>query len=66
MNFKIRFKDIDFFNKENKVNIKSEKLGKEMPLKLAKAFYEEFYSNIFSNKGIKTAFRKSIKKDLLK
>ncbi|WP_233709487.1 hypothetical protein [Borreliella bavariensis] len=47
MSFKIRFKDIDFLNKENKVNIKSEELEKEMPLKLAKAFYEEFYSNIF-------------------
>ncbi len=65
MSFKIRFKDIDFLNKENKVNIKSEELEKEMPLKLAKAFYEEFYSNIFSNKGIKTAFRKSIKKGLV-
>ncbi|AEL19591.1 hypothetical protein [Borreliella bissettiae] len=64
MSVKIKFKNISF-NAENSVNIKSEELKRELDFKLAKAFYKEFYSNIFSNKGIKTAFRKSIQKGLV-
>ncbi|ACN53348.1 hypothetical protein QIA25_00470 (plasmid) [Borreliella spielmanii] len=62
---KIRFKDICSFNTENSINIKSEELEKEITFKLAKVAYKEFYSNIFSNKGIKTTFRKSIQKGLV-
>lgn len=65
MSIKIRFKDIYSFNTENSVNIKSEELEKEITFKLAKVAYKEFYSNIVSNKGIKTAFRKSINKGLV-
>ncbi|PRQ95182.1 hypothetical protein [Borreliella burgdorferi] len=64
MSVKIKFKDISF-NAENSINIKSEEIKKELNFKLAKAFYKEFYSNIFSNKEIKTAFRKSIQKGLI-
>ncbi len=64
MSVKIKFKDISF-NAENSINIKSEEIKKELNFKLAKAFYKEFCSNIFSNKEIKTAFRKSIQKGLI-
>ncbi|MGF7101987.1 hypothetical protein [Borreliella kurtenbachii] len=64
MSVKIKFKN-NSFNAENSINIKSEELKGELDFKLAKAFYKEFYSNIFSNKGIKTAFRKSIQKGLV-
>ncbi|SCW38704.1 hypothetical protein SAMN02983004_00887 [Borreliella japonica] len=64
MSIKIRFKDICSFN-ENSINIGSEELDKEITFKLAKAAYKDFYSNIFSNKGIKIAFRKSIQKGLV-
>ncbi|WNY60675.1 hypothetical protein QIA03_04170 (plasmid) [Borreliella bissettiae] len=64
MSVKIKFKNISF-NAENSINIKFEELKRELDFKLAKAFYKEFYSNIFSNKGIKTAFRKSIQKGLV-
>ncbi|MBB6208352.1 hypothetical protein [Borreliella lanei] len=63
MSVKIKLKDISF-NTENSINIKSEELEREINFKLAKVAYKEFYSNIFSNKGIKTAFRKSIQKGL--
>ncbi len=65
MSLKIGFKDIYFLNKKNSINIKSEEFDKEISLKLIKAAYKEFYSNIFSNKGIKMAFRESIKKGLV-
>ncbi|WKC80325.1 hypothetical protein [Borreliella tanukii] len=65
MSVKIGFKDIYSFNAENSINIKSEELEKEITFKLAKSAYKEFYSNIFSNKGIKMAFRKSIQKGLI-
>ncbi len=65
MSVKIEFKDIYSFNAENSINIKSEELERDITFKLAKAAYKEFYSNIFSNKGIKIAFRKSIKKGLV-
>ncbi|QFI14989.1 hypothetical protein QIA37_00425 (plasmid) [Borrelia sp. CA_690] len=61
MSVKIKFKDIPF-NAENSINIKSEELEREITFKLAKDAYKEFYSKIFSNKGIKSAFRKSIQK----
>ncbi|WKD01248.1 hypothetical protein QIA01_04635 (plasmid) [Borreliella americana] len=64
MSVKIKFED-NSFNAENSINIKSEEITRELNFKLAKAFYKEFYSNIFSNKGIKTAFRKSIQKGLV-
>ncbi|APS99344.1 hypothetical protein Bmayo_04430 (plasmid) [Borreliella mayonii] len=64
MSVKIKLKDISF-NAENSINIKSEELKREINFKLAKFAYKEFYSNIFSNKGIKTAFRKSIQKGLV-
>ncbi|WKC78483.1 hypothetical protein QIA30_00410 (plasmid) [Borreliella turdi] len=65
MSLKIGFKDIYFLNKKNSINIKSEEFDKEISLRLIKAAYKEFYSNIFSNKGIKMAFRESIKKGLV-
>ncbi|MBB6213396.1 hypothetical protein QIA17_00410 (plasmid) [Borreliella californiensis] len=64
MSVRIKFKD-STFNAENSINIKSEELKRELDFKLAKAAYKEFYSNVFSNKGIKTAFRKSIQKGLV-
>ncbi|WNY69152.1 hypothetical protein [Borreliella lusitaniae] len=64
MSVKIVFKDFCILNQENSIKIKSEELEKETKLKLAKAFCQKFYSNIFSNKAIKKAFRKSIQKGL--
>lgn len=65
MSLKIGFKDTYSFNAENSINIKSEELERDITFKLAKAAYKEFYSNIFSNKGIKIAFRESIQKGLI-
>ncbi|WPM06398.1 hypothetical protein QIA41_04715 (plasmid) [Borreliella sinica] len=64
MSIKIGFKDICSLSK-NSINIRPEELEREITFKLARVAYKEFYSNIFSNKGIKIAFRKSIQKGLV-
>ncbi|AJA90728.1 hypothetical protein OY14_04575 (plasmid) [Borreliella chilensis] len=65
MSIKIEFKEGCSFNAENNIKIKSEEFEREITFKLARIAYKEFYSNIFSNKGIKIAFRKSIQKGLV-